>query len=267
MSIYFNGVCSDDLYLIVEERPPIVIARRKVEKTPIQGASRDLIEEQDAWENVTVSYKVALDRLQDTPDLIAYERKMSEWLMTPGGYQKLQDIFKPGYFRLASFVGGLDVQDLMGEAGRCTLTFDCDGRRFLDDGDVWEAVDLAEGVSFLNPTPYASRPLISITGHGKFGWRLQNTAAGLDLTYMFNVTGTTNRTIRVEAEKAGDAYRADNGANMNGVTTVTGSGPAGKVPIFPAAGTTVLTPVITETEGVADGVITEMWIMPRWFIV
>lgn len=263
MSIYFNGVCSDDLHLIVEERPPIVIARRKVEKTPIPGASRDLIEEQDAWENVTVSYKVALDRLKDTPDLIAYERKMSEWLMAPGGYQKLQDIFKPGYFRLANYVGGLDVQDLMGEAGRCTLTFDCDGRRFLDDGDVWEAVDLSEsGLALANPTPYTARPLIRVTGSGAVGFRLYNTTAKLDVTVMAALSTRWTQSVTLDMDKAADATYGD-GTNANGCVTITptNSSTFAKLPVIPAAGVTVLQLLRSAEETVTVS------IKPRWYTV
>ena len=262
MSIYFNGVCSDDLHLIVEERPPIVIARRKVEKTPIPGASRDLIEEQDAWENVTVPYKVALDRLKHTPDLIAYERKMSEWLMTPGGYQKLQDIFKPGYFRLANYVGGLDVQDLMGEAGRCTLTFDCDGRRFLDSGDEWQAVDLAESLTLSNPTPYKALPLISITATGSVGLVVNNYVNGTlkhHTGYILNI-GTRSKTVRIDSEKKGDAKYSD-GTNANGIVTVGGD----PFPILYPTG--VNTIGVYDNGGELTGTVTSLSIKPRWFTV
>ena len=266
MSIYFNGVCSDDLHLIVEERPPIVIARRKVEKTPIPGASRDLIQEQDAWENVTVPYKVAIDRAQPVPDLIAYERKMSEWLMARGGYQKLQDIFKPGYFRLASFVGGIDVQDLMGEAGRCTLTFDCDGRRFLDSGEEWWSTAVigsaeAQNLEIRNPTPYTARPLIRVVGSGNIGFRLYNTTAKLDVTVMCAM-GTSSKTVTLDMDKAGDATYA-NGTNANGIVTITSTNSStfAKLPVIPAAGVTVLQPLRSAEESVTVS------IKPRWFTV
>ena len=265
MSIYFNGVCSDDLHLIVEERPPIVIARRKVEKTPIPGASRDLIEEQDAWENVTVPYKVALDRLKDTPDLIAYERKMSEWLMTPGGYQKLQDIFKPGYFRLANYVGGLDVQDLMGEAGRCTLTFDCDGRRFLDSGDEWQAVELAEsGIALTNPTPYKAKPLISVTGTGKIAVAVNhwvNNRIVHHTTYVLNI-GNSRQTVLIDSEKCGDATYA-NGNNANGILSIDSTGDS--YARLYTTGVNVAAPFFGSEA--YPGTVTAMSIKPRWYTV
>ena len=270
MPIWFNGKCSTDLGILVEHRPVRQIAQRRLDRIPVPGASRDISQyQEDAGENVPQPYDIAIvPALRRSKDLPLYARKVMEWLHAPTDYVQLSDSYDPNMFRMAAYTAtGEKIENMLAKFGRATITFDCDGRWFYQDGDVWEEVDLTDGLSFLNPTPYASRPLISITGHGKFGWRLVNTTAGLDLTYMFNVTGNTNRTIRVEAEKAGDAYRADNGANMNGVTTVTGSGPAGKVPIFPAAGTTVLTPVITETEGAADGVITQMWIKKRWYTV
>ena len=266
-NIWYHGVCSDTFGVYIERRPPRIIPQRRYTRYTIPGRSGEKLKPQRGWENYVQPYDIAIVPLLTETNLSKQIDKVAEWLLYPGDYQRLEDSYNPGVYRLAAVTNAMEVTNQLGKFGRATLQMECMPERWFLDGEAWQQIDLTEGFSSLNPTPNNAEPLISITGRGVFGWRLPNNAAGLDLTYKFNVSGNTNRTIRVEAEKAGDAYRADNGANMNGVTTVTGSGPAGKVPIIPAAGTTVLTPVITETVGVADGVITEMWIMPRWFIV
>ena len=52
MPIWFNGKCSTDLGILVEHRPVRQIAQRRLERIPVPGASRDIIQyQEDAWEN------------------------------------------------------------------------------------------------------------------------------------------------------------------------------------------------------------------------
>lgn len=265
-NIWYHGVCSDTFGVYIERRPPRIIPQRRYTRYTIPGRSGEKLKMQRGWENYIQPYEIAIVPLLTESDLSKQIDKVAEWLLYPGDYQRLEDSYNPGVYRLAAVTNAMEVTNQLGKFGRATLQMECLPERWFLDAETWRQIDLSESFSSLNPTPNDAEPLISITGRGVFGWRLQNTAAGLDVTYKFNVTGTRNKTIRVYGENAGDAAYSD-GTNANGITTVTAAGTAGKLPIIPATGTTILTPVITETEGVADGVITEMWIKPRWFIV
>ncbi len=265
-NIWYHGVCSDTFGVYIERRPPRIIPQRRYTRYTIPGRSGEKLKMQRGWENYMQPYEIAIVPLLTEHNLSQQIDKVAEWLLYPGDYQQLEDSYNPGVFRLAAVTNAMEVTNQLGKFGRDTLQMECLPERWFLDAETWRQIDLAEGFSSMNPTPNDAEPLISITGRGVFGWRLQNTASGLDVIYKFNVTGTRNKTIRVYGENAGDAAYSD-GTNANDITTVTATGTAGRLPIIPATGTTVLTPVITETEGVADGVIAEMWIKPRWFIV
>lgn len=265
MPIWFNGKCSTDLGILVEHRPVRQIAQRRLERIPVPGASRDIIQyQEDAWENVPQPYDIAIvPALRRSKDLPLYARQVMEWLHAPTDYVKLSDSYDPNMFRMAAYTAtGEKIENMLAKFGRATITFDCDGRWFYQDGDVWQAVDLAESLTLSNPTPYKALPLISITATGSVGLVVNNYVNGTlkhHTGYILNI-GTRSKTVRIDSEKKGDAKYSD-GTNANGIVVVSGD-PYPK--LYPDGVNTI---GIFDNGGELTGTVTSLSIKPRWFTV
>lgn len=269
MPIWFNGKCSTDLGILVEHRPVRQIAQRRLDRIPVPGASRDIIQyQEDAWENVPQPYDIAIvPALRHSRDLPLYARQVMEWLHAPTDYVKLSDSYDPGMFRMATYTAtGEKIENMLAKFGRATITFDCDGRWFFDSGEEWWSTAVsgsaeAQDLEIRNQTPYTAKPLIRVAGSGDIGFRLYNTTAKLDVTVMCAM-GRWNQTVTLDMDKAADATYA-NGTNANGIVTITptNSSTFAKLPVIPAAGVTVLQVLRSAEESVTVS------IKPRWYTV
>ena len=56
--IWWHGVSGDDVGVVVERYPDVIIPNRKQEKISVPGRSGDLLIQQDAFENVRQSYDI-----------------------------------------------------------------------------------------------------------------------------------------------------------------------------------------------------------------
>lgn len=162
--IQFAGVSSDDVRLIVQHHPHRIIPQRKYSTAAVPGRSGDLLDMQDAWANYTQTYDVFL-RGGKRGDVPMLARAVAEWLCGARGYQRLEDSYEPNCFRLAYFVGPLDIEDRLTRYGRCTLSFGCKPQRFLVEGEQLLTV-AHSGDAVLNPTVFPARPLLQITTSG-----------------------------------------------------------------------------------------------------
>lgn len=164
--ITWNGITSDSLGIFVESAPEYVKPRRKVDVYSVPGRSGDIIRPQNAWENVSQVYEIfAGDGTQHAvPGAFS---AVAAWLYGPSGYQRLEDDFDPTHFRLAHFAGPFDIENLMTRVGRASITFDCKPQRFLKSGET--PVTMIVPGTITNPTAFAARPLLLVTGGGVEG--------------------------------------------------------------------------------------------------
>ncbi len=126
MSFTFNGVSSDTMGLIVEKFPPRPFPARKVNIFSIPARSGDLIIDQGAFENVIQEYDVYIKggSFQTKATAIA------NWLLSPAGYQRLEDSYDSTIYREARFIGGVDFANSLNRFGRATIRFDCKPQRY-----------------------------------------------------------------------------------------------------------------------------------------
>lgn len=223
MPIWFHGECSRDLGILVEHRPVRPIAKRKYDRVPIPGASRDLILQEDAWENVQQPYDIAIRPLLRDPFLHRTIRRVVQWLNTDG-YQRLEDSYDPDLFRLGTCMDGGTVENLLGRFGRCTVTFDCDGRWFLKSGEAAVAPENADkALTLINPTGYNARPVLSIrtTGTGRAVLLVRN-ADGTQSAVRLNASGM-GVTVTVDCETQKAVY--GNGRSANSAVSFLGPAP------------------------------------------
>ena len=86
-------------------------------------------------------------------------------LMSRNGHKRLTDTYHTDEFYLAKYMAGLEADVVPGgKGGSFTLVFQRDPRRFLLTGETTTTV--ANGGTITNPTLFASRPLIRVTGYG-----------------------------------------------------------------------------------------------------
>ena len=228
--IYFNGKSSDDLGVFVEKCAPRPLPLRKFEKVSIPGRNGDIIYAEDAFENVQQSYEVYLSAKRKKIHNAA--RAVAQWLCVPG-YKKLEDSYDPYVFRMAAFYGGTEIENILNEFGRATLTFDCCPQRFLKIGDYREALE--NGQKLVNPTGFAALPVLFVNCSD--GGTLH---VGDDELTIDGYTGE----ITIDSMEM-DCYSDDD--NLNEYV----SGP------FPK--------LSGETEITWEGGITAVQIIPRWF--
>ena len=140
--ITWNNVTSDSLGIYVETAPFYEKPKRKIDIYSVPGRSGDIIRPQDAWDNVKQSYEI-------------FAGDGSEHAV-PGAFSSM-----------AHFVGPFDIENIMTRVGRAKIEFDCKPQRFLVSGETPTTLIIPGTIT--NPTAFASRPLLVVTGGGAEG--------------------------------------------------------------------------------------------------
>lgn len=144
----FNGKNSQtDFGLTVEHIPDFVAAQKNTEKAAAPNRSGDFIYQSGRYANVTQSYDVYLN--PGDKSYIEAAKAIANWLSSPDGYAELSDDYDPDSYRLAYFVGPLDMTNWFQAKGRATLNFDCQPQRYRKSGR--EAVSVPAGGMITNP--------------------------------------------------------------------------------------------------------------------
>lgn len=156
--IYFNGKTSNDFGVFVEKCPSRPVPVRKYEKVSIPGRNGDIIYDEDAFENVQQSYDIYISATKKKLHNAA--RAITQWLCVPG-YRRLEDSYDPHVFRRAAYQGGTEIENILNEYGRATITFDCCPQRFLKIGEY--SIELENGQKLVNPTGFAALPVLTVT--------------------------------------------------------------------------------------------------------
>lgn len=171
MSHYFRfGECSTlDFDIHIEKLPTIMGPTRKRTTVPVAGRNGDLHYDEDAFSNYSQTYECYFHGKFPTAE---QTHAIREWLTASGGYLRLEDTYDPSHFRMASFVGPLDVDNYFNKYGRCKINFDCAPQSFLKSG---ESPVLMEQIGVIhNPTGKVSLPLIKVICYGSGGLTIGN---------------------------------------------------------------------------------------------
>lgn len=175
--ITWNGVSSDGLGIIVRKVPSLNRPRRKHDSYSVPGRNGNIVVMQDAYEEYEQDYEIFM-----LDDAQTDARTIADWLFQDG-YCELKDDWEPNHYRLAYFVGPLDIETILEEAAVCTVTFRCRPERYL----VSSKIVVENGESINNPTNYIAKPIITLTGNGAkslldltgLSMRSQSTPVGL----------------------------------------------------------------------------------------
>ena len=218
--------------VLIENAPETNRPARKVDRYEVPGRNGDIVAPQNAWENVTRNYELMVyagDYNQMASALMA-------WLYAPSGYQRLEDSFDSLVYRLAYVSEATDIENLVSENGRCTVSFECDPRRFLKTGE--RAVTLSGTGTITNPTRFTAKPVITVSGSGNGTIE----CGGYTITIAGIYDGMT-----IDCEQM-DAYAGT--TNLNNLVS-------GSFPVIPGGEQT-----ITITGG-----ITSIKVTPNWWTI
>lgn len=161
MSSYFSfgSHSTADFDMHIEKIPIVKSAKRKRTTVSVPGRNGDLHYSEDAYSNYTQTYECYFHGNLPTPEQAS---AIKNWLMPTGDYLRLEDSYDPKHYRMATFIGPVDVTNYVNRYGRCTLSFDCAPQRFLKSGEVPVVATL--GMYIHNPTPFPALPLITVYG-------------------------------------------------------------------------------------------------------
>jgi phage-related protein len=232
--IFFGGKYSDDFGIYVEEPPSYIWPEHSYDHHKVNGKHGDVLTDFDRFENVTKKYKISA---YDGSDFYTVARKVSDWLHHgfADGYMRLEDSYEPDCYMLAVYEESNTLENQLGKAGRCEITFNCKPQRFLISGD--RKVDIRQsGLTITNPTNYPSSPLIKFYGAGTIH------VNGVEIVVYNNFNGIT---FDAETYNAVDSV----GNNMNAYIYTLN-------PVRLSPGVNTIT---------FDGDIYDLSIVPRWW--
>lgn len=150
-------------FVFIEKAPRIVHAQRDERVYVIPGRNGSYKEQLDTYRNYIQEYEVIGGGNTTYAAQGAYQSLMNA-LTSSTGYQILADNFEPDYYRLATFTGPMNADDILTRNGRCKLQFDCMPERYLVSG--WSYVSITNNSRLNNPTGMVAKPIIKGTGSG-----------------------------------------------------------------------------------------------------
>lgn len=166
----YNGKSSKDFDIIVEQLPSLSRPERQYNVYKVPGRNGDIIEQYNAYNNITISYEIwfANDNI-DSHSAQQLARQISAWLYSSNGYNKLEDDFEPDIYRLAYFVGDLEIENLLTMYGKAKINFICRPERYFKTGEY----PITNPTLLTNITDFEAKPLIKVEGSGNVTFTIQ----------------------------------------------------------------------------------------------
>lgn len=159
----FNGVSAESMGLRIERYPVIPKPRRRIETYSVPGRSGDLHIDDGSWEDITLRYECWFKNRSDAYTTARTAHEVAQWLYSAPVGARLEDTYDHLVFRQATFMGGVDVENVLNRYGRLVLEFRCDPRAFLKSAEIAMTFTTSGG-AVNNPTPFETKPLVRIVG-------------------------------------------------------------------------------------------------------
>ena len=168
-SITFGGVNSADFGIYISGEGVFDAPKRDVEMISIPGRDGALALDKGRFENIEVTYPAFNF---EPGDYETFAQNLSDFrnaICSQRGYQRLTDTFHPDEYRMATYIGGLEIKPIKyNTASEFSIVFDCKPQRWLTSGET--AVTVASGDTLTNPTLFESSPLLEVEGYGTIGF-------------------------------------------------------------------------------------------------
>lgn len=155
----FAGKSSHDFGIHISGEGTYDRPERKYTDYEVPGRNGKLIIDEKSFKNISLKYPSFI--VTDMPQRI---EDFANYMSSFAGYQRLEDTYDNDTFRLAQYVGGLEMKSkgYMNRSGEFDIEFNCKPQRFLKSGEV--PVEFTAAGSIWNKTRYESKPLLRIYG-------------------------------------------------------------------------------------------------------
>lgn len=164
-SIVFGGVNSADYGIYISGEGVFNAPKRDVEMISIPGRNGAFALDKGRFENIEVTYP-AFNFEPDDYDTFAQNlADFRNAICSLRGYQRLTDTFHPDEYRMATYIGGLEIKPVKyNTASEFNIVFDCKPQRWLTSGET--EITVSDGDTVTNPTLFESSPIIKVEGYG-----------------------------------------------------------------------------------------------------
>lgn len=167
-TITFGGVNSADYGIYISGEGVFNAPVRDAEVISIPGRNGSFLLDNGRYENIEVTYP-AFNTETDKATFIAQIDAFRNAIASQKGYQRLEDTFHADEYRMASFIGGLEVNPVLynDHTSQFEIVFNCKPQRFLKSGET--ATSKANNSTISNSTLFDSHPLLEFTSNGSDG--------------------------------------------------------------------------------------------------
>ena len=158
--LFFAGVPLSNFGVYVSGGGTFNAPARAYDTVDIPGRDGALLLSEKRLENIDITYPAFI-----YASFRENMRLLRSFLLTRVGYQRLNDTYHPGEYRLAYYSGDMEVEATpVNDAGKFDLVFSCKPQRWLTSGEV---AQIFTGAGFIdNPTICNAKPLIRAYGVG-----------------------------------------------------------------------------------------------------
>lgn len=157
----FGGIDSRTYGVYISGSGTFNAPSRNYQTYAVPGRSGDLVLDGGRWSNGTLAYPAFIAGRLFRDNIQSFRNALAALT----GYQRLTDSYHPDEFRRALYQNGLKVEPTtLFDAGQFDIEFNVDPRRFLLSGET--VTELTATGSIINPTLFASRPLLRVYGTG-----------------------------------------------------------------------------------------------------
>ena len=206
----FGGIRSNEYKTYISGDEEYNIPEEVYTMIAVPGRNGKLAISEGRYENFDVKYPAMIFADSD----FDFEKNLTALISdmkAKHGYQRIETTYRPESYRMGIFRSPVEViPDDAGRVGEFDIVFDCMPQRFLKDGEIEK--EYTTSGSILNPTNFASKPLIKVTGTGTVGLGDET----------ITVTGTSSQVIYIDSD-IHDAYEYSGSSivNANGKVSFT----------------------------------------------
>lgn len=251
--IFFGRNESSDYGIIIEKFPDYYWPEKEYNSTEIKRKNGSILTGTTRYKNVKKSFNIAV---YDKEGLQKAASRLTTFLYKYDGYNdyiRLEDSYEPDVYMLGVFNESDSLENILNEAGRGEIVFNCKPQKYLLSGNVKIDV-VSNSQTIWNNTGFPALPIIKVMGTGliKFYMRpsrgyLGDETSELLTAYLYIYNNFNEITIDCEKFTAVDI----NGQNMNPYISLQG---AGYITFYPG-----------QTGILCEGNIEKLSVIPRWW--
>lgn len=221
-SFTYNGTSSTQWGLLVTATSVFGAAAPDYENIAIAGRNGELTLFNNRYENIQISYDVAI-----MDDFKTSAREIAAWLLSDIGYHTLTDTYDSTYYREGRYLGDVGyITYCLYTYGTATITFDCKPQKWLTSGQT--STSYTADTTITNSYAFASKPLIRIYGTGTLTVgdytvvvnTIVSSYVDVDCETMQCYEGTTNCNSNVEIDEFPQLEPGDNAITLTDITQV-----------------------------------------------